>query len=454
MNGVCKEGIGSISNELAKFKITLGQDSPVFYFFFFFILSIDVMKEMLLASKLSKFGIRPGLERIEQLMEALGHPERQMKVILVTGTNGKGSVTSFLASILKEAGYKTGSYFSPHLVNYNERFKINGKSISDAKLRKYEKEMFALLKRGFEATEFEALTAIAYKYFSDENCDFAVMEIGMGGRLDATNIAEECISIITNVDLEHTDYLGGTIEQIAFEKAGIMKKGICITGAHGSALGTIKKESENKNISLHVLNEDIFAKIVSADDKKTIFNYVGHDFFNGLEIRLIGRHQVSNAALAIAAAEELGIEEDSIRRGIKKTKNKGRLEIISRHPLVVLDGAHNPHGIRELIGNLDLFRYDKLSIVLGVMKDKDWKEMIRLLAPHGDLFVATQLGGERAETAKKISKEAAIYTDSVVEKNPKNALALAKKQCGKNGMVLICGSLYLVGNYFEYKKTK
>ncbi|HIH22156.1 TPA: bifunctional folylpolyglutamate synthase/dihydrofolate synthase [Candidatus Micrarchaeota archaeon] len=408
------------------------------------------MREMELCRTLSKFGIKPGLERIAKLMDTLRHPERQMKVILVTGTNGKGSVTSFLASILKEAGYKTGSYFSPHLVNYNERFKINGKSISDAKLRKYEKKILSLLERGFEATEFEALTAIAYKYFSDENCDFAVMEIGMGGRLDATNIAEECISIITNVDLEHTDYLGGTIEQVAFEKAGIMKKGIAITGAHGKALGTIKDESENKNISLHVLNEDVFAKTVSATDKKNVFNYVGYEFFNSIETLLIGRHQASNAALAIAAAEELGIEEDAIRDGIKKTKNPGRLEQISVNPLVVIDGAHNPHGIRELIGNLDLFRYDKLAIVFGVMKDKDWKEMIRLLAPHCDLFVATQPKMERAEAAKKISKEAAIYTDSIAEKNPKKAVSLAKKQCGKNGMVLICGSLYLIGEIKNY----
>ncbi|MEK6979595.1 MAG: folylpolyglutamate synthase/dihydrofolate synthase family protein [Candidatus Micrarchaeota archaeon] len=400
---------------------------------------------MKLCRKLQKFGIRPGLERISRLMDALGHPERNMKVILVTGTNGKGSITSFLASILKEAGYRTGSYFSPHLVNYNERFKINGKSIIDTKLRKYEKEILALLRSGYEMTEFEAFTAIAYKYFADENCDFAVMEIGMGGRLDATNIAEECISIITNVDLEHTEYLGGTIEQIAREKSGIMKKGICITGAHGNALGIIKKESENRNLQLRVLNEDIFAKIVSASDKKTIFNYVGHEFFNGLETRLIGRHQVSNAELAVAAAEELGIEEDAIRSGIKNAKNPGRLEIVSHNPSVVLDGAHNPHGIRELIGNLDLFRYDRLSIVFAAMKDKDWKEMIRLLAPHCDWFIATQPKGERAEDAKKVAKEAGAYVDSIAEKNLKKAIAIAKRHAGKKGMVLICGSLYLIG---------
>ncbi len=403
------------------------------------------MRGMKLCRKLQKFGIRPGLERISRLMDALGHPERNMKVILVTGTNGKGSITSFLASILKEAGYRTGSYFSPHLVNYNERFKINGKSIIDTKLRKYEKEILALLRSGYEMTEFEAFTAIAYKYFADENCDFAVMEIGMGGRLDATNIAEECISIITNVDLEHTEYLGGTIEQIAREKSGIMKKGICITGAHGNALGIIKKESENRNLQLRVLNEDIFAKIVSASDKKTIFNYVGHEFFNGLETRLIGRHQVSNAELAVAAAEELGIEEDAIRSGIKNAKNPGRLEIVSHNPSVVLDGAHNPHGIRELIGNLDLFRYDRLSIVFAAMKDKDWKEMIRLLAPHCDWFIATQPKGERAEDAKKVAKEAGAYVDSIAEKNLKKAIAIAKRHAGKKGMVLICGSLYLIG---------
>src|SRR3989338_6765482 len=185
---------------------------------------------LLLEKKRAKFGVKMGLERTQKLCEVLGNPQDKLKVILVTGTNGKGSVVSYLAGILSEAGYKTGSYFSPHLVKYNERFKIDGKEISDKEFKRYEKEVLDLFKRGYDMTLFEALTAIAYKYFADKNCDFAVMEIGMGGSYDATNIASEAIAIITNVDLDHTEYLGDSIEKIARDKAGIIKNKNVITG--------------------------------------------------------------------------------------------------------------------------------------------------------------------------------------------------------------------------------
>ncbi len=414
------------------------------------------MQEMHLCTVLSKFGIRPGLERISRLMDVFGHPERAIKVILVTGTNGKGSVTSYLASILKEGGYKTGSYFSPHLKKYNERFKINGKDISDAKLKKYEKLILNLFERGknserFEITEFEALTAIAYKYFADENCDFAVMEIGMGGRFDATNIAEECIGIITNVDFDHTKYLGSTIEKIAFEKAGILKKGIGITAATGKALETIKKEAKSRNITLLVLNEDFFAKILSANNKFTLFNFIGHKFYNNLKIKLLGRYQVYNAALAVAAAEELGIEHTAIRNGLKKAKHPVRLEVIAPKsktkntgPIILFDAAHNPHGIKELVNNLSLFDYDKLICIFSAMKDKDWKEMLRILAPHCDLLVINQTGIERAEDAEQIAKNASIYTKTIIEKDVKKSFTLAKKHAKKKDMILVCGSIYML----------
>lgn len=394
---------------------------------------------------LSKFGSKPGLERIARIMDALGHPEQKMKVILVTGTNGKGSVTSYLASILKEAGYKTGGYFSPHLLKYNERFKINGKSIGDAKLKKYEKEILTLFDRGYEMTEFEALTAIAYKYFADENCDFAVMEIGMGGRLDATNIADECISIITNVDIDHTEYLGETIEQIAFEKAGVMKKGIAVAGASGKALEVIKNEAKKRGIALRIFSEDFFAKPVEISDTHNIFTFISHEFYKNLDVKLLGRYQINNAALAVAAAEELGIEEKAIRNGLKKAKNPGRLQIISKKPLLVIDAAHNPHGIKELAANLRIFDYDNLIVVFGAMKDKDWREMLRILAPYCDLLIANQQKGERAANAAELAKEAANYTKAITIRDVKKSLHYAKRQAKKRDMVLVCGSIYMLG---------
>lgn len=404
------------------------------------------MQKMELCDILSKFGSRPGLARISAILKRLSNPEKKLKIILVTGTNGKGSVTSYLASILKEAGYKTGSYFSPHLINYNERFKINGKNITDSKLKKYEKLILDLFKEEkYEMTEFEALTAIAYKYFADENCDFAVMEIGMGGRLDATNIAEECIGIITHINLDHTNHLGATVEQIAYEKAGIMKKGVCITGASGAALAVVKEEAGKRNIPLRVQGEDFFVDVVEADNTHTVFNYIGSEFYKRLEVRLLGRYQANNAALAVAAAEELGIGKEAIRKGLRNAKNPGRLQIIEKKPLIVIDAAHNPDGIRELVKNLDLFDYEKLICVFGVMKEKNWKEMLMMLVQHCDLLMVNQPKIERAADAEEVAKEASAYTKTAVIKDVKKSLAYAKKQAKKKDMILVCGSIYMLG---------
>jgi dihydrofolate synthase/folylpolyglutamate synthase len=406
-------------------------------------------------SELEKFGIRPGLERIGKLMALLGHPEQKMKVVLVTGTNGKGSVTSFLAYILTEAGYKTGSYFSPSLVSYNERFKIDGNDINDTKLKRYEKLVLELRKKKkLDITEFEALTAVAYKYFANENCDFAVMEIGMGGRLDATNIADECLSIITNVDLEHTEYLGKTIEQVTFEKAGVMKKGVAITGAEDVALQELKRLAGERDIRLRVLKEDFFAKPKRVTAEGNEFSFLGHEFYDNLHTSLLGRHQINNAALAVAAAEELGIEGDAIWAGLKKAQNPGRLEVINRNPLVVLDGAHNLHGVKELIGNLSLFGYDRLICIFGVMKDKDWKAMLKLLGPHCDLLIANETKLERAAKAKEVAAEAAKYCETLIEPDVKKSFALAQKKAKKKDLVLVCGSLYMLGELLRKKESK
>ncbi|MDO8553938.1 MAG: folylpolyglutamate synthase/dihydrofolate synthase family protein [Candidatus Micrarchaeota archaeon] len=423
----------------------------------------------ILEEKLAKFGMKLGLERIRTFCSYLGNPQNKMKVILVTGTNGKGSVTSYLSSILKEEGYKTGAYYSPHIKKYNERFQIDGKLISDVKFKKYEKITLDYLKnkkdkiekkfyphcklsnlqynnkKENELTLFEALTGIAYKYFADENCDFAVMEIGLGGRYDATNIADECISIITNIALEHTEYLGDHVEKIAWEKAGIIKKGISITGAEKEALEIIKIEAKGRNVQLKIINEDFFATLVEATDKHTVFDYIGETFYTKLETNLLGRYQAINAALAVAAAEELGVEQNAIRKGLKNAKNPGRLEIISTKSLVVIDAAHNIHGIKELVKNLDLFKYDKLICVFGVMKDKDWKGMVTLLAPHCDKMIINQIKDERAADADEVARFIQQFTSATAIKDPKKSLVLAKKIAKKDDLILICGSIYMLG---------
>ncbi|MFA5050263.1 MAG: Mur ligase family protein [Candidatus Micrarchaeia archaeon] len=210
----------------------------------------------ILEKRLSKLGSTLGLSRIRKLLKKWGNPQNNFKVILVAGTNGKGSVVAYLSSILKEAGYRTGSFYSPHLIDYNERIKINGEKIPNKLLKKYSREIIKYLDSGGKITLFEAITAIAFRYFSEKRVEYAVMETGMGGRLDATNIANEEIGIITNIGLEHTRWLGKTEGKIAGEKAGIIKKGKVITGARGRALEVIKKTAKRKGKKIFTLGED------------------------------------------------------------------------------------------------------------------------------------------------------------------------------------------------------
>ena len=405
----------------------------------------------LLEKKLEKFGIKLQLTRMKKLIKVLGNPQEKMKVIIVGGTNGKGSVVSYLSSILKEAGFKTGNFYSPHVVKYNERIRINGRMITDKKFKKYEKELLELHKKGFKMTLFEAVTAIAYKYFADKNCDFAVMEVGMGGRFDAVNVAEETIGIITNIGLEHSKHLGDTVEKIAKEKAGIMKKGLCVTGASGGALDVIKNESAKKGFKLKIKGDDFFPELLESTDKHNLFSYLGVNYYKNLETKILGGYQVDNASLAVAACEELGIEEDAIRKGLKKAKHTGRLELVGRKPLVLLDSAHNVNGIKSLVGNLDLFDCKRRIVVFGVMKDKNMKEMLRILAPHCDFLIAAKSDGKRPESAKKIAKEASNYTNVIAIPDVKKAFQKAKKKAKKDDMIIVCGSIYLLGEFLKNK---
>ena len=237
----------------------------------------------LLEKKLKRFGIKLELTRMKRLIKALKNPQEKMKVIIIGGTNGKGSVVSYVSSILKESGYKVGSYYSPHVEKYNERIRINGRMITDKKFKKYEKEILGFYKKGYMMTLFEAMTAIAYKYFSDENCDFAIMEVGMGGRFDAVNVAEEAIGVVTNIGLEHSRHLGDTVDKIAREKAGIMKKGLCVTGTEGEALDAIKDESRKRGFGMKVKGEDFFPELKDANYKYTEFNYLGVNYYKDLK---------------------------------------------------------------------------------------------------------------------------------------------------------------------------
>jgi len=401
-----------------------------------------------LEERLAKFGIRPGLERIEKICEALGRPEVNMKVVLVTGTNGKGSVTACLSSMLSQAGFRTGAYFSPHIIRYNERFRVDGKEISDEEFAPYEDELLKLHDSGYEMTLFEALTAIAYKYFADRGCEFAVMEIGMGGRFDATNIAKEKAEIITEVDLDHMDYLGTIVAMIARDKSFIIKnpEGAVITGCTGEALEEVRKRASEIGARLLVNGSDFHFALHEARMDGCMFDFFSEKKkLERLFVPLAGKHQAFNASLAIACALELGLDEDAIRRGLEKARHIGRLQMIGKDPLVIVDGAHNPDGIRTLVQSLDIYPRGKLVCVFSALEDKDWKSMLAVLAPLCDALIINRIKNERAEDPDAIAEEARKYTDAAVVADIRKSVKAAKKKAGKKGMVLVCGSLYMIG---------
>lgn len=397
-----------------------------------------------------------GLERMKELMARLGNPQGEMRYIHVTGTNGKGSTCSMLSSILTKAGYKTGLYTSPHLFRVNERIQIDGAEIPD-------NELVLMAERVREAvsdmkdcpTEFEIITAMALCYFGRQNCDLVILEVGLGGRLDATNIipAPE-VAVITNVGLEHTEVLGDTVEKIAGEKAGIIKEGCDVVAYRASAAveAVYERICREKNAFLRKVR---FDKLVlqSATLSGQIFDW--HKY-RGLQIGLIGEHQLQNAVTALETVDVLQkrgwvIDGEAIRNGIAGAKWPARFEILSDKPMIIIDGAHNPQGIEMLIQSLDVFfPRQKVVFLAAVMADKEYETMFKSLIPYAESFVCLPIDNSRALDPKKtgallrkLGQEAIVC--NTVEHGIKTALIRAA------GIpVVACGSLYMLGEVRQY----
>lgn len=405
----------------------------------------------ILNERLERFGSRPGLQRITKLMKALGNPHKKMRVILVGGTNGKGSVTAYVSNILKSERYKVGSFFSPPLSDEMERYQINGISIGNAELGEYERKMISLYESGIDMTKYEAMTAIAYTYFLENEVDFAVVEVMMGGTYDATNVADCEVGIITNVSLDHTEWLGKNIEEIAYDKAGILKKGICITGAAGAALETIKKRAGS--VPVRALRRDFFYTIRECLDRRTVFDYEGKKKIENLKVKLVGDYQAENASIAVAACEELGISDKAIRKGLRETRHPGRMQLIKEKPQLLVDAAHNSAGMESLVSNLKLFDYKKLVVLFGVKPEKDWKKMLEILAPKAaSIVVCTPSeGGAPAEEVAEFAKK---LTEVKIVEKPSEAYAAARRIAGLEDMVLVCGSIYLIKELIRKGKIR
>lgn len=422
---------------------------------------------------LQKFGTKLGLENTQELLELLGRPHKKPGFLHVTGTNGKGSVSAMAASVLREAGFRTGLYTSPHLVSFVERIQVDGKPVTEGDIVALADRLKALIERqkpGLKPTFFEFTTAMAFDWFASAGAEFVVLETGMGGRLDSTNVVTPECSVITNVELEHREYLGETLKEIAFEKAGIIKPGV--------PLVTSEKKAEALDIILGACRENGSAAYVSGRDfgfknKGAVWvggsivqmmDYQGPSLsLEGLEVPLAGPHQLENAAAAACALELVSgrfgnADERAIREGLKKTVWGGRLEIVSESPLLVLDGAHNAASVDRLaesIGAQFAGRYRNLTVVMGILSDKDSGFMIQRLAPLSDVLVLTQAGYERAaptETLSAIARQHGI--EPVVRKNVREAIEWALHEASAEDMVLVTGSLYVIGEAKSWLEKK
>ncbi|MBC7340284.1 MAG: bifunctional folylpolyglutamate synthase/dihydrofolate synthase [Firmicutes bacterium] len=406
---------------------------------------------------LGRFGSRLGLERITRLLDLAGRPHSDLRVIHVAGTNGKGSVTALVASVLQAAGYRTGMYVSPYLEDFRERIQVDGQCIPERDLAAWVESLRPLADRvvaeGLDhPTEFEFITLLAMCYFAARRVDYVALEVGLGGRFDATNVvAQPLACVISNIALDHTDRLGHTLGEIAFEKAGIIKPGCpVVTGARDpEALEVIARVARDKGSRLLVAGEDFSWQERYCDWRgQRVDLHCPDRRFAGLFIPLVGRHQQSNTACAVTALEVgvPGLPERTVREGVAGCRWPGRLEVLAESPLVVIDAAHNPDGAAALRQALDLFPRRRLVMVLGVLKDKNAEAMVPLLAPLADLLVATTPVGPRAGAPERIADLARPLSREVaVEPDLADALEVALGAAAPGDMVLVAGSIYLVG---------
>ena len=416
-----------------------------------------------------KFGSKLGLENITNLLNRLGNPQNKYKYIHIAGTNGKGSVTSMISHILHEAGYKIGMFTSPYLENFTERIQINLKEMPNEDLgnvtqivKEKVEEMVAEGRN--HPTVFEIITAIGLLYFAQQQIDIAVVEVGLGGRFDATNVVDKpLLSVITAIDFDHMDVLGSTLGQIAFEKAGIIKHGrpVVVYPQLSEASSVLRKVSKDRDAFLYeVSQEQILVKESSLEGNFFDFRYKDREY-KDLKLNLIGEHQLLNAATALSAIEvirDMGVEvpESAIYQGLAKTKWPGRLEKVSKKPLIIIDGAHNAAGANVLANTISkYFKKDEVTLIMGILKDKEVDAVVSKICPLAHRIIITKPDSPRAMEPSQLSTKVLKYCHKViVEPNIPDAIDKAIDMAGHEGVIIICGSLYLAGSARSYIKNK
>ncbi len=410
-----------------------------------------------------KYGWIFGLERISILLEKLGNPAQGLRVIHVAGTNGKGSVCKYISSILQKAGYRVGLYLSPHVERFSERIVVNNQEISQedfaSLVSRIRPVVDTMKEQGNTPTFFEIVTALAFLFFKDSSVDYAVVEVGLGGRYDATNVLTPLVSVITNISLEHTDILGKDIASIAGEKAGIIKEHVpVVSAAVGEAKVTIGQIAEQREAPVIWIDHTIW-KRQYFQGKYQEFTIQGAFKDYAVKTSMLGQHQGENIALAIAAVEQLQIAgvyitDSDIQDGIGAAAHPGRMEIISEHPLILLDGAHNPAGMSMLVKTLqEDFPDHHVIIVLGVLKDKDLQTMISTIAPVSDVIIVTKSGNPRAADPAVLQKMIQDFDPKktiFVEESLPKAIDQAKHLSKQKELICVTGSLFTVGEARTY----
>jgi dihydrofolate synthase/folylpolyglutamate synthase len=411
---------------------------------------------------LQKHGIKLGLANINELMSVLGNPHKSYHSVHVAGTNGKGSTSSALASILMENGFRVGLFTSPHLVSFTERIRINNIPISESEVIDIASRVHdSMAGRELTPTFFEFVTAMAFYYFAQNKIDWAVVETGMGGRLDATNVILPQVSIITNIGLEHCEFLGRNISDIAFEKAGIIKPEIPVITSSKipEAVNLLENVALSHKSEIHIYDKDFKGTLISMDDKQTTFDYHGKMYFKNLKVSLPGRYQIYNASMAIRACEILrdkgiAISDDSIRSGLMNIHIEGRLEWVSESPPVLVDGAHNPDAAQALSDSVKtLFPDKKIILIIGIMDDKDIRGILYPLVHISGCIILTKPKYERSALPEKLYKLIMDFKDItvpvMVAPSVYEALETAKNLYRKDTIILATGSFYTAGEVKE-----
>lgn len=420
-------------------------------------------------------GIKPGLARMEWLMERLNHPERRMRCVHIAGTNGKGSTAALMAHALRSCGYDVGLFTSPYLERFEERIRFNGQPIPEADLveaanRIYEAVEACRQSEWGAPTEFEIVTALAIWYYAHISYPYYVIwETGLGGRWDATNVVYPVLTIITTVGLDHTRFLGETVEDIAREKAGIIKPGVpLVCGVTDpAALAVIEEQARAKKAGLYVYGRDFTATSVASTPDGQIFDFTGpFRKYEGVQIRLAGAHQMQNAAVALMGLEVLRQymafvfeEDEELYRGLREAEWPGRFERLGDRPLFLIDGAHNPQGAAALADAVRQFYGDRrVHLVIGLLEDKVSPDFFRPLLPLAKTVVLTEPDSPRRAPAERLCEIVAPLAgqaaDVRVEPDWREAVAQAERSADEDDVILVTGSLYLVGDVRKWRKNR